>query len=131
MRRALLLALIALVAVAVLAGCNKKGTKTTAPETVEGAAPTQPATTEVEVPEGDAAAGKELFGSAGCGGCHTLADAGASGAVGPNLDELKPDAAAVFTIVTNGRGSMPAFSGQLDEQQIADVAAYVVQATSG
>ncbi|MCC6224039.1 MAG: cytochrome c [Thermoleophilia bacterium] len=131
MRRAIALALVLLAAAAVAAACNGKGTKTTAPETIEGAAPTQPATTEVEVPEGDPAAGKELFGSAGCGGCHTLADAGTSGAVGPNLDQLKPAAAAVFTIVTDGRGSMPAFSGQLDEQQIADIAAYVVQATSG
>ncbi len=131
MRRLVLLALILVAAAGILAGCNSKGTKTTAPETVEGAAPEQPATTEVEVPEGDAAAGKDLFGSSGCGGCHTLADAGASGAVGPNLDELKPAAAAVYDIVSNGRGSMPAFSGQLDEQQIADIAAYVVQATSG
>lgn len=131
MRRLLLLALILVATVGVLAGCNSKGTKTTAPETVEGAAPEQPATTEIEVPEGDAAAGKDLFGSSGCGGCHTLADAGASGAVGPNLDDLKPTAAAVYDIVTNGRNAMPAFSGQLDEQQIADVAAYVVQATSG
>lgn len=131
MRRLLLLALILVAAVGVVAGCNGKGTKTTAPETVEGAAPEQPATTEVEVPEGDPAAGKDLFGSAGCGGCHTLADAGASGAVGPNLDDLKPAAAVVYDIVTSGRNAMPAFSGQLDEQQIADIAAYVVQATSG
>jgi mono/diheme cytochrome c family protein len=33
--------------------------------------------------------------------------------------------------VTNGSGAMPAFEGQLSEQQINDVAAYVVQATSG
>ncbi len=37
--------------------------------------------------KGDAAAGKEVF-SANCAGCHTLADAGAAGAVGPNLDDL-------------------------------------------
>ena len=47
--------------------------------------------------------------SAGCGGCHTLADAGASGAVGPNLDDLKPDAATVAAQVENGGGGMPAF----------------------
>ena len=33
--------------------------------------------------------------------------------------------------VTNGKGVMPSFSGQLTPQQIADVAAYVVQATTG
>ena len=74
---------------------------------------------------GDAAAGKEVFTSAGCVSCHTLADAGATGTVGPNLDEAKPDAALVTDRVTNGAGAMPSFKGQLSEQQIADVAAYV------
>jgi cbb3-type cytochrome c oxidase subunit III len=35
----------------------------------------------------DQANGKKLFTSAGCGGCHVLADAGAKGTVGPNLDD--------------------------------------------
>ena len=69
-----------------------------------------------------------MFASAGCVGCHTLADAGASGTVGPSLDESKPAAELVVELVTNGRGAMPAFS-QLSEQEIADVAAYVAQAT--
>ena len=37
------------------------------------------------------AAGKEVF-AANCVSCHTLADAGATGTVGPNLDERKPSA---------------------------------------
>ncbi len=74
---------------------------------------------------GDAAAGKAVFASAGCGACHTLADAASTGAVGPNLDNAKPDAALVVDRVTNGKGVMPSFKGQLDETQIADVAAYV------
>ena len=75
--------------------------------------------------EGDAAAGKAVFDSAGCASCHTLADAGAEGNVGPNLDETKPDAALVVDRVTNGAGAMPSFSDELSEEQIADVAAYV------
>jgi mono/diheme cytochrome c family protein len=78
---------------------------------------------------GDAAAGKLLFASAGCGACHTLADAGSGGAVGPNLDEAKPPAALVVERVTNGMGAMPSFSDELTETQIADIAAYVVSAT--
>ena len=74
---------------------------------------------------GDAAAGKELFASAGCGACHTLADANAGGAVGPSLDEAKPSAELVVDRVTNGMGAMPSFSDELTEAQIADVAAYV------
>ena len=78
---------------------------------------------------GDAAAGKELFASAGCGACHTLADANAGGAVGPSLDEAKPSAELVVDRVTNGMGAMPSFSDELTEAQIADVAAYVTSAT--
>jgi mono/diheme cytochrome c family protein len=84
-----------------------------------------------EEPAGDPAAGKEVFASAGCSSCHTLADAGASGSIGPNLDDAKPSFDLVVDRVTNGQGGMPSFSGQLSEQQIQDVAAYVVQATSG
>jgi mono/diheme cytochrome c family protein len=81
--------------------------------------------------EGDAAAGEAVFTSAGCGSCHVLAAAGSAGDVGPNLDETKPDAALVVDRVTNGSGFMPPFSDQLDEQQIQDVAAYVVASTQG
>jgi mono/diheme cytochrome c family protein len=75
--------------------------------------------------DADVVAGKEVFESAGCVGCHTLADAGATGTVGPNLDEAKPSAELVVTRVTNGMGAMPPFKGQLSDQQIKDVAAYV------
>jgi cytochrome c553 len=74
---------------------------------------------------GDATAGAAVFASAGCETCHTLADAGSTGTVGPNLDDAMPSDALVVDRVTNGKGVMPSFSGQLDEQQIADVAAYV------
>ena len=80
---------------------------------------------------GDPAAGKEVFASAGCTSCHTLADAGATGTVGPNLDQSKPDLAKVIDRVTNGKGVMPSFKGQLSDEQIQNVAAYVVQATAG
>ncbi len=82
-------------------------------------------------PQGDPAAGKQIFAAQGCGGCHTLADAGTNGAVGPNLDDAKPDRALVIERVTNGKPPMPSFRDKLSEEEIADVAAYVVQATSG
>jgi mono/diheme cytochrome c family protein len=80
---------------------------------------------------GDPAAGKAVFASAGCAACHTLKAAGATGTVGPNLDEAKPDLALVSDRVEHGKGAMPPFEGQLDEQQIQDVAAFVVDATRG
>jgi mono/diheme cytochrome c family protein len=81
--------------------------------------------------KGDPAAGKKTFESAGCAGCHTLADANATGTVGPNLDDAKPDYRLATARVTNGKGVMPSFKGQLSDQQIADVASYVVTATGG
>jgi mono/diheme cytochrome c family protein len=82
-------------------------------------------------PTGDAAAGEAVFASAGCGGCHTLEAAGATGTVGPNLDEAKPEQALVIDRVTHGKSVMPSFAGQLSEKQIQDVAAYVVDSTQG
>jgi len=81
--------------------------------------------TTPEAPAGDATAGKQVFETAGCTSCHTLSDAGATGTVGPNLDDAKPPASLVVDRVTHGKGVMPSFSGQLSEQQIQDVAAYV------
>jgi mono/diheme cytochrome c family protein len=78
--------------------------------------------------EGDPAAGKEVFASAGCGSCHTLSDAGTSGTVGPNLDESSVDYAAAVEQIANGGGGMQAYSGTLSEEEIANVAAYVVSA---
>jgi mono/diheme cytochrome c family protein len=71
-----------------------------------------------------AAEGKQIF-TQNCGGCHTLADAGTNGQVGPNLDDLKPDEATVERQVTDGGGRMPAFKGRLSAAQIKAVATYV------
>ena len=99
------------------------GTGTT---TEPGGTATEPGGTTTEpAAAGDAAAGKQVFESAGCTACHTLADAGSTGTVGPNLDEAKPPASLVVDRVTHGKGAMPSFEGQLSETQIQDVAAYV------
>jgi cytochrome c553 len=81
--------------------------------------------------EGDTSAGARVFKSAGCAGCHTLAAADARGTVGPNLDALKPDSAAVVRQVTNGGNGMPAFGRKLSADQIYKLAAYVKAATRG
>jgi len=73
---------------------------------------------------GSQGAGKQLFVQA-CGACHTLADAGSSGTVGPNLDQAKPSRDLVVDRVTNGQGGMPSFKGDLDPAQIQAVADYV------
>lgn len=68
--------------------------------------------------------GKSVFTTT-CGSCHTLADAGTSGTVGPSLDESRPSKALVRDRVTNGKGQMPAFGSSLDEAQIEAVSEYV------
>jgi len=61
--------------------------------------------------------------------CHALKAAGAEGAVGPSLDELKPDAPRVVKALKNGIGQMPAFP-QLSEAQIQALARYI-ESTAG
>ena len=94
---------------------------------------TQETTTEdtTTTTTGEAAgAGKDVF-VANCGSCHTLSDAGTSGAIGPNLDEISLDESAVEAQVRSGGGGMPAFEGQLSDAEIQAVAGYVVSARQG
>jgi mono/diheme cytochrome c family protein len=134
MRRVTFSLLLVLAALA-LAGCSE-GTVDATPETVVGEVPTETTETgSADLPAlaltGDATAGAAIFESAGCGSCHTLSAAGSSGTVGPNLDDAKPSYELAVTRVTKGQGGMPSFAGQLEPQQIADVAQYVVESTSG
>jgi cytochrome c553 len=73
----------------------------------------------------NAAAGGRVFADNGCGGCHTLSAAHASGQVGPNLDALRPSYEQVRAKVEQGGGVMPPFRGKLSPEQIRDVAAFV------
>ena len=148
-RLALLLLVLALPGLVVACGgATEKGTE---PETVEGTPggtqgtdtqgeETQEGETEQgetqegetqEAAEGDPEAGKEVFASAGCGTCHVFEPAGSSGTVGPNLDEAKPSYDEAYDQIANGGGGMPAFKDQLDEKQIADVAAFVAGSGGG
>jgi cytochrome c553 len=151
MRRIAALALLLLAVGLVLSACGGEEEATPTATAVEGdtntgeTETTETETTETETTEtetgetetgggggqGNAQAGEAVFASAGCGGCHTLEAANSSGSIGPNLDDSKPDHDLVVDRVTNGSGAMPAFDGQLSEQQINDVAAYVVESTSG
>ena len=118
-----------------LAGCGGEGVTTPTPNNAGTLKTTTPATTFPIVPafhlKGDPKKGSAVYASSGCGGCHTLAAAHSTGTVGPNLDQLKPDYRAVTAQVTNGGAGMPAFKSTLSSQQIADVAAYVVNSTGG
>jgi cbb3-type cytochrome c oxidase subunit III len=101
--------------VASVAGLDGNG------QPIDPANPPKPA-----APGGDTD-GKAIFASAGCSGCHTLAAAGSNGNVGPNLDQAKPSKALAIDRVTNGRGGMPSFKGQLSDAQIEAVATFVAE----
>jgi mono/diheme cytochrome c family protein len=151
----ILIAILALVGALAVAGCGGGGsssssaeTGTQAEETEKGgpSAAEEEAATEEEEASAEAegtgkseeeseeeagagesamlAEGKSIF-TANCASCHTLSEAGASGTVGPNLDELEPDMATVEQQVIHGGGGMPAFKGQLSSTEIKAVATYV------
>ncbi len=110
-----------------------------AAETTTGATTTEATTGETETTQtetsagtttetggdGEEADGEAVFASAGCGSCHTFEPAGSSGTIGPNLGETDLNEDEIAAVVTNGRGPMPSFQGQLSDAEIAAVAAYV------
>lgn len=78
--------------------------------------------------------GRQLFTQTAvppCALCHVLSAAGASGDVGPSLDELKPDARRVFDAVKKGIGAMPAYKQTLSDDEITVLASYVARVSAG
>lgn len=147
----ILFVVLALAGAVVVAGCGGSGGTTTEATTEQEAAPPaeeeqaeeepaeeakeepaeeaeEPAEKEEEAGGESASAGegKAIF-SANCASCHTLKAAGATGTVGPNLDELAPEEATVENQVINGGGPMPAFGkeGTLSPEEVKAVSAYV------
>jgi quinohemoprotein ethanol dehydrogenase len=138
MRRVALI-LAALFLVVGAAACGGGEDESATPETVEGTMPTEQETTPTEqettpteqettgASQGNAEAGKAIYAEQGCGGCHVFEPAGSSGTVGPNLDDSDVDFEGAVEQIRNGGGGMPAFGDKLNDQQIADVAAFVTQ----
>jgi mono/diheme cytochrome c family protein len=113
-RPRLLLVLLVLAAgcvAAILAGCGQD----------EGGGDGRIAATE----------GAVIFREAGCGACHRLAGAGASGLQGPDLDAARPSAAEVEDQVRAGGRSMPSFEERMSDEQVSAVARYVEQLARG
>jgi mono/diheme cytochrome c family protein len=73
--------------------------------------------------------GRQLFNDWSCGTCHALKDAGASGPVGPSLNNPKMTRAFVINRITNGAGAMPGFGGQMSDAEIATLSDYIVHAS--
>jgi mono/diheme cytochrome c family protein len=96
-----------------------------------------------EEPRGDPAAGEQVFAAQGCGSCHTLSAASATGQVGPNLDEglqgRDPEFIRMSIVDPNAEitegfqaGIMPQnYEQQLSPKQLDDLVAFLAHATSG
>ncbi len=112
-------------------------TETTPTETEPAPGPPPPTTTAAEQPSGSPEAGKAVFASAGCGGCHTFAPAGSSGTTGPDLDEslTGKDAASIRSSIVDpnaqiaegySAGVMPqTYEDQLSPKQLGDLVAFL------
>jgi mono/diheme cytochrome c family protein len=118
---------VAAVGVAVIAQSIAGGDEGESVAPVEnGGAGEPPSTTRSSIPQqGNAENGRKVFQRAGCGGCHTLLAAKATGTSGPSLDEDQPDFTRVVECVTTGPGDMPTFIGRLSSTEIRDVAKFV------
>ena len=120
-------------------GCGSAEVVSPTAETVVGTVPEQAPTETVDTSKGDAAAGKEVFMSSGCGGCHTYGPAGTSATIGPDLDTALQGKDPEFVLesivdpnaeITEGfqANIMPATFGEsLSDQQLADLVAFLTQ----
>jgi cytochrome c551/c552 len=134
-------AVLAAASALVLAACGYEGTVL---PTAAGVSGTLKQQTTATLAKGDAAAGKKLFASNGCTGCHTYGPAGSHATIGPDLDKLAqyakqanqgPLQQFVETSITNPGNYvqpgypnvMPTSYGNLPPKQIADLVAFLTQ----
>ncbi len=129
-----------LATVIALAGEPKEARET---ESAPGTTVSRPKPSPAPAPgaAGNAASGKQLFGAQGCSSCHTFKPAGASGNVGPDLDNLAADAQKAnrgsvqqyatesiedpnaYVVPGFPKGVMPEF--KLSKQQVGDLVAFL------
>jgi mono/diheme cytochrome c family protein len=120
------------------AGCGDATVVSPTAQGVEGTLPQETTPTET-VAKGDAAAGKEVFDSSGCGGCHTFAAANSNATIGPDLDQALQGKDAQFVLesivdpnkeIASGfqPNVMPATFGEsLSDKQLADLVAFLTE----
>jgi mono/diheme cytochrome c family protein len=125
-----------------LTACGYEATVSPTAKEVSGTLPKQQTTPTLA--KGNPAAGKKLFASNGCSGCHTFKPAGSNGQIGPDLDKLPqyakqanqgPLKQFVETSITNPgnyiqpgyNNVMPSTYGNLPPKQIADLVAFLTQ----
>jgi ubiquinol-cytochrome c reductase cytochrome b subunit len=74
---------------------------------------------------GDAEAGAHVFQTKGCHTCHTIA--GTGGAKGPDLTHVgsRLSESDLIVRILNGGNNMPAFGGNITDQQLTQVVAFL------
>jgi cytochrome c2 len=87
--------------------------------------------------------GAQVFVTAGCGSCHTLAAAKSGGVTGPNLDEVLPgqSAAMVHEDIADPNKDIakgyppnvmpPDYEQELSAKELDDLVQYLIESTSG
>ncbi|AFM41108.1 cytochrome c, mono- and diheme variants family [Desulfosporosinus acidiphilus SJ4] len=120
-----LTSIVTLLIVLLLIGCSKQPAPTTPPPAQTGQSTNTPAT---NVANGASAAKTEVTGATlyttNCSGCHGVTGAGASGPA-INTDEWKNNSSKVQGVVKKGQGTMPAFTGKLNDTQIKAIGDFV------
>jgi mono/diheme cytochrome c family protein len=135
-------AVLAAVSLLLLTACGYEGTVAPTAKDVSGTLPKQQTTPTLA--KGNPAAGKKLFESNGCSGCHTFKPAGSNGQIGPDLDKLPqyakqanqgPLTQFVEESITNPgayvqpgyNNVMPTSYANLPAKQLADLVAFLTQ----
>ena len=109
------------------AAAETTGEQTTTEATTSEETTTEEKTTGETNSAGGEPQGEAVFNSAGCAACHTFKPAGATGTVGPNLDNVDLTAQQVQRQVENGGGGMPAFKDRLSQAEIREVSNFVAK----
>jgi mono/diheme cytochrome c family protein len=129
---------VALIAVAIAAGCGGSGSDTVEQQTATAGAPEAP---NAEQPLSPAERhGRDLFVQH-CGSCHTFDAAGTVGQIGPNLEDIAVNEADVLHAIRTGggrhaKGQETGPSGNMPRNLVTgkdaqDVAAFVAANAGG
>ncbi len=141
---------VAMIAAVLVFDREPKAASASPPTSTSAPPATGPVVTSGPYANGSATAGKAEFTAAGCGACHTLKAAGASGTIGPDLDQIASYAKlgkmplgqfmvgaithppAAYVPAGFPRNVMQPLGGQkLSNKQVADIIAFVASSAAG
>ncbi|MGC7871994.1 c-type cytochrome [Desulfosporosinus sp. SYSU MS00001] len=117
--------IISFLFVLLLVGCSKQPAPSNPSSPQTGQSTNSPTT---NVSSGASNAATQVSGAAlyttNCAGCHGATGAGTSGPA-INTDEWKNNSAKVQGVIKKGQGTMPSFSGKLNDTQVKAIGDFV------